>query len=148
MEKLSSILPTSSRVSSVDLDEAPPARPGAPTFGRKEGISTVHDRVSLQEGLKNASAETLYGRNPKDAAHAKLVADLSRKFFNTRLTDKQKDPVMTEKINQEMNSAANNSSVPLTSSIGDRRQEAVNQYEQTMAASAEPAVDSRFSIEA
>lgn len=147
MEKLSSILPTSSRVASVDLDEAPPARPGAPTFGRKEGISTVRDRVTLQEGIKNASAETLYGRNPKDAAHAKMVEDLSRKFFNTRLSDKQKDPVLSEKINQEMNSAVNNSSIPLTSSMGDRRQEAVSQYEQTLAA-AEPTENSRLSIEA
>lgn len=144
MDKLSSIIPSTSRVTSVNLDEAPPARPGAPTFGRKEGVSTVRDRVSLQNSLREASADTMYGRNPQEAAKAKIVDNITQKFFNTRLTDVEKQPTLTEKINDQVNEG----SVPLRSSLGERRSEALAQYDQVKEANVEPQETSTFSIEA
>ena len=86
MEKLSSILPSTGRVTSVDLEEAPPARPGSPTFGRKVGTNTVRDRVSLSPQAKEMAAkETLLGKNPKEVSRAKAVGEINRKFFETRL---------------------------------------------------------------
>lgn len=86
MEKLSSILPSSPRVTSVDLDEAPPARPGAPAFGRKQGRNTISDRITLSKQAKEMAAQdTMMVKNPKEAARAKMVEEINRNFFNTRV---------------------------------------------------------------
>jgi hypothetical protein len=91
LEKLSSILPTSPRVSSVDMDEAPPARPGSPSMGRKEGRNSVNDRVTLSARAKELAAQdTMMGRKPKEEARAKIVSDMTANFFNTRLQKKEK----------------------------------------------------------
>ena len=52
MEKLSSILPASPRVKSVDTSESAPARPGAPAIGRPAGRNTVKDRLSISADAK------------------------------------------------------------------------------------------------
>lgn len=84
MEKLSSILPASPRVKSVDLSEAKPRRPGAPTFGIREGTTPgVRDRVSLSG--QDAIKDTLTYKNPKEARSVKIADDVTRKFFETRL---------------------------------------------------------------
>lgn len=86
MEKLSSILPSSSRITSVDIDESPPARPGSPSFGRKMGVNSVRDRVSLSPQAKEmAASQTLLGKNPKEISQAKAIGELNRRFFDTRL---------------------------------------------------------------
>lgn len=86
MEKLSSILPASPRVQSVDLQEAAPVRPGAPTFGRPVGVSTVKDRFSVSQQAKDiAFKDTLASVNPKEAKGVKVVDDMTKKFFETRL---------------------------------------------------------------
>ncbi len=91
MEKLSSILATSPRVSSVDMEDAPPARPGAPAMGRKEGRNSVSDRVTLSDKAKDLAAQdTMIGRRPKEEARAKIVSDMTASFFNTRLQKKEK----------------------------------------------------------
>lgn len=86
MEKLSSILPGSPRVKSVDLKNAAPARPGAPLFGRPNG-SVSSDRVSLSaEARDMAFQETLgAGRNPREMAQTQIAKDVTKKFFETRL---------------------------------------------------------------
>ncbi len=86
MDKISSILPGNPRVQSVDLDEAPPARPGAPAFGRKAGRNTINDRVTLSQKAKEMAAQdTMMVRNPKEASRAKKIEELNRRFFETRL---------------------------------------------------------------
>lgn len=103
MEKLSSILPSSSRVASVDLDEAPPARPGAPAFGRKVGRNTVSDRVTLSKQAKEMAAQdTLMGKNPKEVARSKMVDEVNKKFFETRLKPIEKESPRTEEIAEQV----------------------------------------------
>lgn len=45
--KISKILPQTPRLSKMDIEFAPAARPGAPTFGRSQGMVTGHDRISI-----------------------------------------------------------------------------------------------------
>lgn len=90
MDKISSIIPTNARIKSVDLEGSQAARPGAPTLGRHEGISTVRDRVSLSEDARKASLDdsfkqTMGGARAKDAARAKMVAEINRNFFDSRV---------------------------------------------------------------
>lgn len=87
MDKLSSILPSSPRVKSVDLKSAHPARPGAPRFGRPQG-SVSSDRMTLSSAAKDmAFQETLAARNPREEAHSQIAKDVTRKFFETRLDE-------------------------------------------------------------
>ncbi len=86
MEKLSSILPASPRVKSVDTSDSAPARPGAPAIGRPAGRNTVKDRLSISADAKEmAYKQTMSGRDPEDVSRAKLVSEINRKFFDTRL---------------------------------------------------------------
>lgn len=83
MEKLSSILPASARVKSVDLSEAKPRRPGAPSFGTPVGTTAAKDRVTLTSA-EDAAKEAPTYKN-KDARGAKIANDIATKFFETRL---------------------------------------------------------------
>jgi hypothetical protein len=47
--KISKILPETPRITKMDTDFAPAARPGAPTFGRTFGRVTTHDRVTISQ---------------------------------------------------------------------------------------------------
>lgn len=86
MEKMSGILPSSPRVTSVDLKDSPPARPGAPIHGKKAGRNTVADRVTLSPRAKEMAAEgTLLGKKAQEASRVKAVNEINRKFFETRL---------------------------------------------------------------
>ena len=138
MEKISSILPSNARVTSVDLDEAPAARPGAPALGRKQGRNTISDRITLSQRAKDIAAqETMMDRNPKEAARAKKVEELNKRFFETRLSNKpveEKAP-MTEQISDRAMEAAEESPVAAP------REELVSKYE------TKTPQDSRLSIE-
>ncbi len=106
MEKISSILPANARVQSVDLDEAPPARPGAPTFGRKAGRNTINDRITLSAKAKEMAAQdTLMARNPKEASRSKMVEELNRRFFETRLQKPEKESPQSQAIAEDINTA-------------------------------------------
>ena len=82
MEKISGILPSSSRVASVDLKESGPVRPGTPAFGRAEGASALRDAKIGQTAGRAAklSQEQLDWRT-KDMQNAATVRELSDKFF-------------------------------------------------------------------
>lgn len=98
MEKLSGILPSSPRVRSVDMDEAPPARPGAPTYGKKVGRNTVTDKVTLSPEAKGLKAPSLTKvQDPKELARSKIADNLTKNFFETRL-NKATEPVSTELV--------------------------------------------------
>jgi len=99
MEKISGILAASPRVKSVDLEDAPPARPGAPAMGRKPGRNSIADRVTLSQKAKEiAGQDTMMKKNPKDAASARMVEELSRKFFETRVKPVEKEISQSEAV--------------------------------------------------
>ncbi len=86
MEKLSSILPSNARIRSVDTKDSKPARPGAPSFGRPAGDVSVRDRFTVSKEAVDRAAQDLSAlRDGKEFARAKMVEDISNKFFETRL---------------------------------------------------------------
>lgn len=104
MDKISSILSGSPRVKSVDISEAPPVRPGAPSNGRPEGRNSLKDRITLSERAKDlALQDTLAIKNPKETARAKMVDEVSKNFFNTRLApvaDEETQPASERALNR------------------------------------------------
>lgn len=103
MEKISSILPGNPRVHSVDLEEAPPARPGAPAFGRKPGRNTVSDRITLSAKAKEMAAQdTMMVKNPKELSRSKMVEELNRRFFETRLQKPEKEVPQSQTVVDNM----------------------------------------------
>jgi capsular polysaccharide biosynthesis protein len=100
MEKLSSILPASPRVKSVDLSEAKPRRPGSPNFGVPEGsTSSVRDRVSVSSRIPSESIkENVTYKNPRDLKSAKLANEVTKNFFENRLNLIGKDSTMSEPV--------------------------------------------------
>jgi hypothetical protein len=84
MEKISSILPSSSRVASVDMKEAAPVRPGVPAFGRPEGVSTPAKQASkdaANEAAKAASSAGHVDWRTKDIQQAALAQEVTNNFF-------------------------------------------------------------------
>jgi len=59
MEKISGILPATSRITSVDLKSGPAARSGGPSFGRPQGLSTVAQRQADIEARQLAVVDQL-----------------------------------------------------------------------------------------
>ena len=82
MEKISRILPESPRLK-AEKETLRPVRPGAPAFGRAEGSTEIRDRVNISS-VKNIGPQEFMQpsyKNLKEAQHAKMVEDMSRKFF-------------------------------------------------------------------
>jgi hypothetical protein len=83
MEKISGIVKASPRLTSVDLKEAAPVRPGVPSFGRPEGISTLSQAPAFGATAPRSAgiqADQLDWRG-KDAANAAIAAEMSNRFF-------------------------------------------------------------------
>jgi len=86
MEKISGIVKASPRITSVDLSEASPVRPGTPGFGRPQAVSSLADRN--QESTFGRAAERgariqseMMDWRSKDKARAAIAAELSDRFF-------------------------------------------------------------------
>ena len=87
MEKISSILAGSPRIKAVDMEEDHPVRPGAPTFGRKEGsTSSQRDRISLSAAGKEAAfSETMAAHDPRKDAPAQVRTKNTDQFFQSKI---------------------------------------------------------------
>lgn len=112
MDKISGIIPANARTKAVDVSSAQPVRPGAPTWGRPEGKVTkamalnpldVEDRVDLRSAQtttadKAVAQGTLSYKKAVENARAKVVDDLSKKFFDTnpKLDVREKDTTKSE----------------------------------------------------
>lgn len=99
MEKISGIIPSSPRVSTVDLKNAGTVRPGAPGFGRAQGISSlaqtsaidVVDRMSLHE----LSGHRKTQKSPEHD-QAKIVSDITSGFFMKRKREADESPILRD----------------------------------------------------
>jgi hypothetical protein len=136
MEKVSSILPSKARITSVDTEGAQPARPGAPAFGRPKGTVSIGDRATISARAKEMAAkETLLGRSGKEASRAKAVDEINRRFFETRL--QKPEPI----------------AVPISEQIADNLEEAEEtiSYKEPMVSpyeeSNQPQTQPRLSVE-
>jgi hypothetical protein len=92
MDKISGIIPSSARVSSVDLKESSPVRPGTPNFGRPEGNSSLKGASTAERAAATAAQLEAPVKAPsmqkeatdwrtKDTMQAKLVNEVSNNFF-------------------------------------------------------------------
>lgn len=101
MEKISGIIPSSRRVSSVDLQNANPVRPGTPTFGRPIGISTLAPEILSPSTAQKALAEFDAQMSPRKSIDPKadIVQNMSEQFFMKRTTEAPKGGVQDVDFN-------------------------------------------------
>ena len=82
MEKISGIVPASSRVQGVNLKDSQPLRPGVPTFGRPVGISSLSEGKPLSTAEKaNLAHNELMNRRSGDVHKPAIITDMANKFF-------------------------------------------------------------------
>ena len=118
MDKLSSILPNSPRVQSVDLSDAQPRRPGSPTYGAPVGTTaSMRDRRTI--GSKPSLDEAPVYQNPKEAKSAKLINDVTKSFFEKRLTPQEASPGLASQMamDEMADAMVTRSNVPMPSPL-------------------------------
>lgn len=82
MEKISGIVPATSRVTSVNLKESQTMRPGAPGFGAPVGKAAINGGNQPTTAEKAVAAHNaLMSRRSGDAHHPQLIKDMTDKFF-------------------------------------------------------------------
>jgi hypothetical protein len=113
MEKISSILPKSARVSSVDMKEVAPVRPGTPSFGRPEGVSALRDAGIGQTAAKASKihAERMDWKS-KDLSQAAMARELSENFFKSRLGQNEINEAEPAEVSRESEMGDGLSNVP------------------------------------
>ena len=106
MEKISSILPGSSRVTSVDMKESSPVRSGTPGFGRAEA-QAGRERPSAEAIKQSTEAQNeMHDWRSKDVKHAAIAKEMSDKFFSKNKVDIEEAPAATERTSALANTAA------------------------------------------
>lgn len=83
MEKISGILPASSRVTSVDLKSSGAARSGAPSYGRPVGLSSAARREMAAEVKAQNLHQAQMQKRSMDP-QTEIVQKMADNFFNTR----------------------------------------------------------------
>ncbi|MCB0347730.1 MAG: hypothetical protein KDD37_02800, partial [Bdellovibrionales bacterium] len=88
MEKISGIIPTNSRISSVDLSKSVPTRRGHPNVGQPQVDASMHKSALPKTILKQASgayaqALDLRQRNREDSIKANKIQD---EFFQSKMS--------------------------------------------------------------
>jgi hypothetical protein len=103
VEKISGIIPKSARVSAVDMKEASPVRPGTPSFGRPEGVSSLREPMKQDAVQRGSSAlQEANDWKSKDMRHAALAHEVSTRFFINRGRDMGGAPAGAESGASEM----------------------------------------------
>lgn len=123
MEKISGILPKSARVSSVDMKDSAPVRPGTPAFGRPEGVSSLREAAIGQTASRAAKTHSeRMDWKTKDLQQAAMARELSDVFFRSRASQ----PEVVDQTPQGVEPVANYSSelAPSITSTTDSSSEA------------------------
>lgn len=89
MDKISSIIPSNSRVTTVDIKASGTARAGSPSFGREQSASMQADRLHNHIDRNGGQAierhnELMGQREPFKDPKAQIVSKITDKFFNTK----------------------------------------------------------------
>lgn len=109
MEKISGILPSSARITSVDLKSSGAVRSGTPNYGRPVGLNSVTERENLA-ATRAQSAHVNLMKNRSLDPQSKIVHDMAENFFN-----KKNDIKVDSGISAYMNANADSDLNPLTS---------------------------------
>jgi hypothetical protein len=104
------------------MDDAHPARPGAPSAGRKTGRNTVADRVTVSQQAKDLAASSPVSPKQREVSRAKMVEEINRKFFDNRLKPVEKESPRSAEVAEEV-MASEDFAMPV------RQEEMVSQYE-------------------
>lgn len=95
MDKISGILPGSTRVTSVDLDSASPVRPGTPGFGSPTGRSTSGNIQRSSAVKVNPTSIDVPRWKTKEDESAEIAKRVSDGFFRKNITE------ATEKLDDD-----------------------------------------------
>jgi hypothetical protein len=85
MQKISGILPSSNRLTTVDLKESGATRPGAPSFGRPQGESSLLNNSivrSAHRALQQHNEQ--FDRKTKEQKNAEEIQKMADNFFKTQ----------------------------------------------------------------
>lgn len=85
MEKISGIISPSARLKSTDLQNSPPVRPGAPSFGRPLGEVTLAQRKDLTTAQKANMLREQMIEDKKRFREQQMVEDLTNRFFMNQI---------------------------------------------------------------
>jgi hypothetical protein len=86
MDKISGIIPSSARVTAVDMKESA-VRPGTPSFGRPEGSSALREAAATAGPVETTASRSAgihqaqLDWRSKDAKNAAIASEMSNKFF-------------------------------------------------------------------
>jgi len=90
VEKISGIVPTSHRVSSVNLKDSQTMRPGVPTFGANVGKAAINGGSQPTTAEKAVAAHNeLMARRSGDAHKPALIRDMMDRFFMKNMSESQ-----------------------------------------------------------
>ncbi len=96
MDKISGILPGSSRVTSVDLNAASPVRPGTPGFGSPTGRSTANQMQRSSATMVNPNSIDVPRWKSKEDLHAEIAKRVTDGFFRKNMTEAAPEPEVQE----------------------------------------------------
>ena len=123
MEKISGIIASNARTRSVDVSNAQPVRPGAPSYGRPEGKVTkamVEDKISLSSVATDRPIEAPnYKNTNSDSAKVKIIKESADRFFETRVPQtlaKETDAPLSEEMLEKIPESSLSSVKPSPSS--------------------------------
>lgn len=109
MRKISGIIPPNARTQSAEISRSQPARPGAPSHGRPMGRNSQADRITLSQELEALRGggelpmrEPPTYSNTTEGRRAKLVQDLSDRFFTAKGQIETSDVPRSESTMEEI----------------------------------------------
>lgn len=88
MDKISGIVPASSRITSVNLRDSQTMRPGAPSFGAPVGKAAINGGNLPTTAEKAVAAHNaLMSRRSGDAHKPEIIRDMANRFFMQNKTE-------------------------------------------------------------
>jgi hypothetical protein len=86
MDKISGILPSNARVTSVDMKDSGPIRGGVPSFGRTETVSPAKSNLPPQDTAQRGAAahQQLNDWRSKDQKAAAVAGEVTDRFFSKK----------------------------------------------------------------
>lgn len=91
MEKISGIIGASPRLKSADLQNSPPIRPGAPSFGQPIGEVSIAHRKDLTTAQKANMIREQMIEDKKRFKEQETIENLSEKFFMNQMEQRSLD---------------------------------------------------------
>lgn len=93
MEKISRVVRGNPRVSSTDLKNAAPVRPGVPSFGRPIGESTAANPSATSTAAKAVALHKEMEEAKKARAEGAVVQQMADQFFMNRVRRPAEDEI-------------------------------------------------------